>query len=274
MLFIGIHHLLKKFKTLVGIFITVSISIGFISYTILRNQDWKNNLSIYKAGVKRCPNSVKTHFNLGTAYIVEADKTSDVLAKSQLFFAAKEEMEASERCYANYPLIYENYGYIIGELAKLEDSTKRFSILNEGLRKMKIAQKKYHFKDEKFNQNFHYIRTTILGYDTVLERRNQLAKELLAENLKVKNASKADIQNRMYYYFILNDQDNLTKAMAEMVEKFPDQYAIALDLSKKYFESKQYDKSLSTLEIYLKYQPNDVSALNNKKMLQEILKLN
>jgi hypothetical protein len=64
------------------------------------------------------------------------------------------------------------------------------------------------------------------------------------------------------------------EAMEQMVTNYPENYTIALELSKKYFEKQQFQKSLNVLEIYLKYQPNDVSALNNKKMLQEILKLN
>lgn len=49
--------------------------------TVIRNADWKNDLSIYSAGVRAAPRSAKVHANLGTQYLTHGQLD---LARSEL----------------------------------------------------------------------------------------------------------------------------------------------------------------------------------------------
>jgi tetratricopeptide (TPR) repeat protein len=63
----------------------------------MRNNDWQDNLHIYEAGVKVCPNSVKTHFNLGTEYLEQGNRSSDLLTRTDWYKKAIEEFESAKQ---------------------------------------------------------------------------------------------------------------------------------------------------------------------------------
>ena len=69
--------------------------------TVVRNQDWINNLALYSAGVRAAPGSAKMHANLGSQYM---DYGQVGLARA--------EFQAALRIYPDYPDALASYGLL------------------------------------------------------------------------------------------------------------------------------------------------------------------
>jgi len=69
--------------------------------TVVRNQDWINNLVLYSAGVQAAPGSAKMHSNLGSQYMA--------YGKVDL---ARVEFQTALRIYPDYPDALESYGLL------------------------------------------------------------------------------------------------------------------------------------------------------------------
>jgi len=69
--------------------------------TVLRNQDWINNLALYSAGVRAAPGSAKMHANLGSQYM---DYGQAGLARA--------EFQDALRIYPDYPDALASYGLL------------------------------------------------------------------------------------------------------------------------------------------------------------------
>src|ERR1700704_4464946 len=69
--------------------------------TVVRNQDWINNLALYSAGVRAAPGSAKMHANLGSQYM---DYGQAGLARA--------EVQAALRIYPDYPDALASYGLL------------------------------------------------------------------------------------------------------------------------------------------------------------------
>jgi tetratricopeptide (TPR) repeat protein len=70
--------------------------------TINRSQDWKDNLSLFKADVKASPNSAKTHLSLGTAYMLLGQQEKEIAIKENYYNKAIEEFNTALRIYTPY----------------------------------------------------------------------------------------------------------------------------------------------------------------------------
>jgi len=69
--------------------------------TVVRNRDWKDNLSLYSAAVRAAPGSAKMHADLGSVY----------MARRQLDLA-RPELQAALRIYPDFPDALESYGLL------------------------------------------------------------------------------------------------------------------------------------------------------------------
>lgn len=92
---------LQKRQRTVALAALTAVVAGFGMRTMLRNQDWQDNLSLYTAGVRVAPNSAKMHGNLGGEYmaLVEWDK-------------AAAEYETALRILPDYPDVLASYGLL------------------------------------------------------------------------------------------------------------------------------------------------------------------
>lgn len=78
-----------------------AILAAFGMRTMLRNQDWRDNLSLYSAGVRVAPNSAKMHGNLGGEY----------MASAQWDMAATE-FQTALHILPDYPDVLASYGLL------------------------------------------------------------------------------------------------------------------------------------------------------------------
>ncbi len=92
---------LQQRQRLVALAALTAVVAGFGARTMLRNQDWRDNLSLYSAGVRVSPGSAKLHGNLGGEYMasVQWDK-------------AAAEYETALRIYPDYPDVLAAYGLL------------------------------------------------------------------------------------------------------------------------------------------------------------------
>jgi len=69
--------------------------------TMVRNQDWKNNFSLFSSGVRAVPTSARAHRNLADEYVHLGQ-----------FELARAEFQTALRIYPDYPEVLENYGQL------------------------------------------------------------------------------------------------------------------------------------------------------------------
>ena len=62
---------LRDRQKLVALAALTAVVAGFAMRTLVRNQDWRDNLSLFEAGVRAAPGSAKMHSGLGAQYLAE-----------------------------------------------------------------------------------------------------------------------------------------------------------------------------------------------------------
>jgi tetratricopeptide (TPR) repeat protein len=93
----GLHKRQRK----VALAALTAVVAAFGMRTMLRNQDWQDNLNLYTAGVRVSPNSAKMHGNLGGEY----------MASAQWDLAATE-FETALHILPDYPDVLASYGLL------------------------------------------------------------------------------------------------------------------------------------------------------------------
>jgi tetratricopeptide (TPR) repeat protein len=81
--------------------------------TTIRNQDWRNDLTLYSAAMHAVPGSAKAHFNLGSEF--------DRLGQTG---EARAEYAQAIRIYPDYPEAIENSGLLESRLGHDQDAQK------------------------------------------------------------------------------------------------------------------------------------------------------
>lgn len=249
------------------------IFIGYFSIrTLVRNTDWKNNLSIYEAGVRVCPNSVKTHFNLGTECIVQGDLESDSLLKRDWYDRAVLSLENAEKSYSKYVNIYENQGYVYGELSKLTNDTidkKRYLLKGKKVLGVALDSLKYTKKNLFVNQSFILTQLILIEKDSIAKKHH--LEELLD---LVSHNKEYDAEDYHHEIFALNElrrYQDLLSLIRSKAKLYPEKADLIAEMSRLAFARNDYLMSYNLLNEYLKIKPGDLSSMSNKGMLLEIL---
>jgi tetratricopeptide (TPR) repeat protein len=77
--------------------------------TLVRNRDWKDNLTLYSAAVRTVPGSAKMHMDLGGAYM-----------DTKQYELARAELQTALRILPDYPDALENYGLLESHLGNYQ----------------------------------------------------------------------------------------------------------------------------------------------------------
>jgi hypothetical protein len=153
-----IDNVIKRFHRHGAFIVLIIVSCFFGVRTITRNQDWKSNISIYESGVRATPNSVKTHFNLGTEYLQQGNLSTDSLVRTQWYEKAKQSLNTARSIYPKYANIYENLGYILIEQGKLTSNpVQKRSFFEEGLSVLNVAIDSFDLKKNSLFINKYYV---------------------------------------------------------------------------------------------------------------------
>jgi len=90
------------------------ITVGALGVrTVVRNRDWRSNLTLFAAAVRAAPDSAKAHLNLASAY--RNEKQLDL---------ARGEFEAVLRIYPNHPDALAGYGLVDFQLGDYPDAER------------------------------------------------------------------------------------------------------------------------------------------------------
>ena len=92
---------LRDRQRLVALAALTAVVSAFAMRTMTRNQDWRDNLSLFETSVRAAPGSAKMHSGLGAQY----------LAKGRIDLAGPQ-LEAALAIDANYPDAMESYGLL------------------------------------------------------------------------------------------------------------------------------------------------------------------
>jgi hypothetical protein len=262
--------IVEKHKKYTPIFLVLLLILG-ASKTVSRNMDWKNNLTIYRAGIEVCPNSVKTHFNLGTEYITQGHETNISSKQIEWYELSKKELLRCIKIYPNYELIYQNIGFVYGELGRLEsDSAKALSIYKEGVQLIDNAIEKYHFKSDETKQNSTFLKQRALVYSQNKEEQKALIHDLNQRVSSKKVKTLENYKEAAYYHEKLGQLDSVLVDYRAVLKNFPKEKQFIKEISRVLFMQEKYTESLTTLNDYLIFYPEDWSAQTNKAMLLEI----
>lgn len=90
---------------------SIAVLVALGARTIVRNRDWRDNLTLWSTDARAVPNSAKIHIMLGSAYVDTGQ-----------FARAPQEMEAALRIYPEFPEAMEAYGLLLSGEGKYQEA--------------------------------------------------------------------------------------------------------------------------------------------------------
>lgn len=259
-----------KGRNYVFLFSGIALVLGV--RTIARNMDWKDNISIYTAGVKTCPNSVKTRFNLGTAYIQLGNASSSAQEKQSYYSSAVNELKTAQEIYAPYVNIYENLGFVYAELAKIS-STKQDSLVYylKGKEALDHAIFSLNLSKPTLFQNQFAVLDQLIRMTDTPNEKNALIDDMILTVRKIKKPSSEELKREVHYLIQRGRADEILAPARVMAKKFPKDAAYLMLISEQFFKEGKLDLSLDLMKAYCKGNPSDLNAQSNLGMLLEML---
>ncbi len=250
-------------------FISV-VSMLSITRTLMRNVDWKDNLSIYEAGVLVCPNSVKTNFNLATEYLQQGVKSKGV-DKKIWFNKSLNYFNKAQNIYPRYVNIYENKAFVLIELGKI--STDSFAARqNFSKANVELGRALYEFEFRKkglFQNKFYALDRLIALTNDPSEKRTYLKDMIRTLNL-IEDKDSDDYKRLIYYLNELGDAQTMITEAEIFAKAFKEESLYLNLLAEQLFKENKIVLSRQISEIYVKYHPEDLSAKSNLGMLYEM----
>lgn len=109
--------------------VLVALLIALGARTMMRNGDWKSELSLYEADVENAPNSARTHYRLGLAYNRQA-LNAGAASQAGWFKKALPELKQSVEIYPAFSDAHNELGLAYHRLGDLDRATNH---VNEAL---------------------------------------------------------------------------------------------------------------------------------------------
>jgi Tfp pilus assembly protein PilF len=91
------------------------VVVALAARTVVRNQDWRDNFSLFSAGVRAVPGSAKMHFALGGEYMNRGELQ-----------VALPELQTALRIYPDYPEAMEFSGIVESQLGHDQEARRFF----------------------------------------------------------------------------------------------------------------------------------------------------
>jgi len=250
----------------------ILISVFYVGRTATRNMDWKDNISIYESGAIISPNSVKTHFNLGTEYLQQGNLSTDSLTRMNWYEKAKQSLNRARTIYPKYANIYENLGYILIEQGKITTNpSQKRKYFDEGLEVLNVAIDSFDLKKNSLYINKYYVLERFAQLENDSLKKNSYYLEML-KTVQLKEEQDAeDFHRQIYLLTQLKKEDELLKYAQENSIEYPEKADLISELAKRYFSISNFERSLTYTIMYTHMRPDDLSSESNKGMLLEIL---
>lgn len=104
------------------IVILIPILICYSYKTISRNFAWKDNFTLYKTDIQYLQNSARANYSLGSVYLDQAKKTSNVKQKSEAINEAVKYLEKSIEIFPEYHSAYINLSNAYSQLNRYKEA--------------------------------------------------------------------------------------------------------------------------------------------------------
>ncbi len=249
--------------------------------TVVRNESWKNDMTLMKADVDNSPNSVRLRYMLGRSYIIEADSTVSFRQKARYLEKAADQLRKAVTIYPSYADAIALLGTVYTDLGQ-EDKAGRYYkraiqinpqsiVTQEEYGKMCLANGDYHQAVECFKQwgilEMNPIAFLYLGktYEFLEEPDSATAAYGLVVSFKDSDHNEVvgDAYYRMANIYVsesLNDSTtNKTKDAVDLYMKAVSKNKRNLDaylkLSSLYEKEGKVTKAIYTLEGAIIYFP-------------------
>ena len=123
----------KDFKVknaLLPIAVVAAIALSYGFKTNFRNQDWRSEFDLYLADIENSPNSARTHYRLGMAYMKErAILAKDEKVKNQWLRKAVGELKRAIEIYPGYADAQGELGLAYQRLGYFDLAVERYTIV-------------------------------------------------------------------------------------------------------------------------------------------------
>ena len=107
-------------------YVSLSILTCFVLFSFVkvysRNQDWKNNETLYVADIQKSPNSVRMLTYHGGMLVNQTDTIVDSLRKAKTLNAAIRDFEKANSIYNSYANMYQNWGVAFFRSNKIDSA--------------------------------------------------------------------------------------------------------------------------------------------------------
>ena len=134
-LLILIHAISDKINTTAFSYGSKIMLIAFIIFSYIkvysRNQDWKNNETLYRADIIKSPNSVRMLYYHGGMLLTQSDAIQDSIQKNNLLRMAVNDFNKAHQIYPDYASMYQNYGLAFYRLNNIDSAEWAWNRLKE-----------------------------------------------------------------------------------------------------------------------------------------------
>ncbi|WP_291725760.1 tetratricopeptide repeat protein [Bernardetia sp.] len=266
--------------------------------TVIRNEAWKNDLTLMKADIHNSPNSVRLRYMLGRSYIIEADSTVSFRQKARYLEKAADQLRKAVTIYPSYADAIALLGTVYTDLGQ-EDKAGRYYkraiqinpesiVTQEEYGKMCLANGDYHQAVECFKkwgiidmnpEAFLYLGKT---YEFLEEPDSATAAYGLVVSFKDSDYNNVvgDAYYRMANIYVEQSQNdsttNKTKDAIDLYLKAVSKNKRNLDaylkLSRLYEQQGKVSKAIYTLEGAIIYFPKSEKLYRTIARLYDIEK--
>jgi len=224
------------------------ILVLFSFRTIIRNNDWKNDVSLIDSGILTSPNSARTHMNMGNVYVEKFKQGTESFQKQNDFNSAKHEYDISKSILDVNSDLYYNYGnlYYLNKMKK------------EALEALK----------KSIQQNKRNVSSLIYAGLVSIDLNNHSdAKNYLENALKYDPKNINALNNLGFMYYQLKDYENVIKTNKRILIIDPKNYKTWTNLGFIYNLIGKTTEAIEAFQQAIKIDPK------NKNAYAEIIKL-
>lgn len=216
---------------------------GYMTYA--RNQDWKDNVSIYVADLAKSPNDARLNYYLGTAMAENLyDQEADPAKKKQIDMEAIGHLRTALSIYGEFTEAF-------AELGRVYDRQQMYD-----------SAEKYDRLALKLNPN-HPIATNNLGSVYMATAQYEKAIATFRQVLAINPNFNLAFFNMARTFSQLKQYDSSIKYYRKMLELQPGFPDANMELGMAFFNKEQYDSAAIYFKQVLAVRANDANAINN-----------
>lgn len=240
----GVANDIDLLKTGKVLMVLAPLCLAYAGWAAVRNGEWKDNVTLYRADVQRSPNDVRLYHNIASALAEEEYfKQTDTLKK----IAVDDEALTYLRQGA---AIYPGYADLYVEMARIYDRKKQYD-----------SAIKYNTMALKMNP-INFTANNNLGSVLLTAGRYREAIPYFYAALQVNPNFKYSYINLAKCYQQLQKYDS-ANANYRLYLTFEQNVDIYTEIGTGFFMQQKYDSAAYYYKLVLQQKPNDPNIINN-----------